>query len=61
MAERIREATLRGRPLGSKSFIRSLEESSGCKPQPRLPGRPRKEQALAGVAGEEQLLSEVGS
>ena len=41
LAERIRQATLRGRPLGSKSFVHFLEESSGRRMQPRPPGRPR--------------------
>jgi hypothetical protein len=59
MAERVREATLRGRSLGGMSFIHGLEQSDGRKLQTRSPCRPRKEQALA-AAGEEQLLLVVG-
>jgi putative transposase len=62
LAERIREATLRGRPLGSKSFVHSLEESSGRRLQPRPPGRPRKDrlrmdEALSAASGQEDQMS----
>ena len=58
--ERIREATLRGRPLGSKSFVVSLEESSGRRLQPRPPGRPPKERTFAAASGQEQMPLELG-
>jgi putative transposase len=41
-AERIREATRRGLPLGSDQFIERMSESSGRDLKPRPPGRPRK-------------------
>jgi putative transposase len=61
LAERIRQATLRGRPLGSKSFVHALEQSSGRRLQPRPPGRPRKEHSLAAASGQEQMSLERGS
>ncbi len=59
LAERIRQATLRGRPLGSKSFIHFLEESSGRRLQPRPPGRPGREAAMADTCGHEQMLFQM--
>jgi putative transposase len=42
LAQRIREATRRGRPLGSDDFVARLEEVIGRQIQPRKPGRPNK-------------------
>jgi REP-associated tyrosine transposase len=43
LLERIRDATRRGRPLGSEDFVVRVEEITGRKIRPRKPGRPRLE------------------
>jgi putative transposase len=56
IAERIRQATLRGRPLGGEAFVQSLEKTTGRRLHPNPPGRPRRENALASAAsGPEQM------
>jgi putative transposase len=40
--QRLRDATVRGRPLGSDTFIQGLEDRLGCPLKPKPPGRPRK-------------------
>ncbi len=52
--ERIREASKRGRPLGSEAFIKNLEEQAGRKLRPNPPGRPRKKPEMS-------ILSRVSS
>jgi putative transposase len=62
IAERVREATLRGRPLGPEAFVQSLERITGRRLQPNPPGRPRREPALARAAsGSEQMELEMGN
>jgi putative transposase len=39
--ERIREASKRGRPLGSEAFVEKLEQEAGRRLRPNPPGRPR--------------------
>jgi putative transposase len=50
LAERIRQATLRGRPLGNDTFVHSIEVSTGRRLRPKAPGRPRKQLAVAASA-----------
>jgi putative transposase len=45
--QRLREATLRGRPLGSEAFINGLESRLGCRLRPNPPGRPPKRKEVA--------------
>ena len=46
---RLEEATVRGRPLGSDSFVEALERQLGCRLRPQRAGRPaKKTQALEG-------------
>jgi putative transposase len=45
--ERIREASKRGRPLGSETFIKNLEEQAGRKLRPNPAGRPRKKPEMS--------------
>jgi len=45
LAERIREATRCGRPMGDEDFVARLEDLTGRRIRPRKPGRPRKELA----------------
>ena len=62
IAERVREATLRGRPLGGESFVQSLERTTGRRLHAKSPGRPRKEPALATAAsGPEQMELKIGN
>jgi putative transposase len=46
--ERIREASRRGRVLGSEEFINRLEREVGRGLRPNRPGRPRKKDVAAG-------------
>ena len=49
--ERLREATRRGRPLGSAEFVEHLERSLGRRLQPQKRGpKPRKTVQTAGVS-----------
>ena len=62
LAERVREATLRGRPLGGEAFVQSLERTTGRRLHPNPPGRRRKEAALATAAsGPEQMELKIGN
>lgn len=54
MAERIRQATRTGRPLGSEQFLEELEEITGRRLRPQAPGRPKK-------PGREELGCSAGS
>lgn len=59
LAERLREATLRGRPLGSEEFIDELERKTGRQLRPLPAGRPKKprtESAAAGADGRQLPL-----
>ena len=57
LAERIREAATRGRPLGDAGFIEHLERQTGRTLAPRAPGRPRKNVATEG----KQRALEIGN
>jgi putative transposase len=60
-AERVRQATLRGRPLGDEAFVQRLEEITGRCLHYRPPGRPRSDQAVATAAsGQDQMALEIG-
>jgi len=62
IGERVREATLRGRPLGGEAFVQSLEKSTGRRLHANPPGRRRKEPAVATAAsGPEQAGLEIGN
>lgn len=41
--QRVKEATLTGRPLGSEAFIDRLESALGCELRPRPRGRPARQ------------------
>ena len=58
LAERIRQATLRGRPLGGEAFVQSLENNTGRRLHPNPPGRPRKAPALASTASAPQQMQQ---
>jgi len=51
MAERIREATRRGCPLGSEAFVERIGRTLGRDLLPRPPGRPRKQAAALTLSG----------
>ena len=62
IAERVREATLRGRPLGGESFVQSLERTTGRRLHAKSPGRPRKERSITTTAsGPEQMELKIGN
>ena len=62
IAERVRDATLRGRPLGGEAFVQSLERSTGRRLHPNPPGRRSKAPALAtATSGPEQAEFEMGN
>jgi putative transposase len=62
LAERVREATLRGRPLGGDAFVQSLENATGRRLHRNPPGRPRKAPVLAATgSGPQQLGLEIGN
>jgi hypothetical protein len=48
--ERIREATVRGRPLGDKAFSAHMESIVGRRLTPNPVGRPRKQTELARIS-----------
>ncbi|HEV2688208.1 MAG TPA: transposase [Bryobacteraceae bacterium] len=58
LQERIRLATMTGRPFGSAEFANELEANAKRKLLPRRVGRPKKLQAM--VTAEEQLRLEIG-
>jgi putative transposase len=49
--QRLRDASMRGRALGSEEFVEQLEQQAGRRLRPNLPGRPRKK-----VAAEQMIL-----
>ena len=59
-AERIREASLRGRPLGTESFVRMLEVQTGRRLSPRAPGRPSRRSGLPSPSDSNQMALEIG-
>jgi putative transposase len=62
VAERIRQATLRGRPMGGEAFVQSLETATGRRLHLNRPGRPRRDSALVTAAsGPEQMELEIGN
>ena len=60
MAQRIREATRCGWPLGSESFIKELEQSAGRRLHPLPPGRPKADNNRDTTATDAQLALEMG-
>ena len=59
LAERLREATIRGRPLGTEAFVQQLERKAGRRLRPLPAGRPRKETGRS-ADGPPQLAFEIG-
>jgi len=51
LADRIREATRRGCPLGSDAFVERVGRALGRDLRPRPPGRPPKQPAALAVSG----------
>lgn len=61
LGERLREATVRGRPVGSPEFVEELEHRLHRQLLPKKPGRPRMGGESRGTCGEgEQLVLEIG-
>ena len=61
-AQRIREATRCGWPLGSAAFVRDLEQRAQRRLHPLPSGRPKKEKNEPRMAGEDdQLTLEMGA
>ena len=61
VAERLREATARGRPLGDEDFVRQLEGKTDRRLRPRPAGRPRKlVDVVAGPCRQQCLALENG-
>jgi putative transposase len=60
MAQRIREATRCGWPLGSESFVKHLEQSAGRRLHPLPPGRPKAHNDRDTGATDGQLALEMG-
>jgi putative transposase len=59
-AQRIREATHCGRPLGWESFVQELEQIAGRRLRPLPPGRPRVENERRTASLDGQLTLEMG-
>jgi putative transposase len=55
--QRLREATLRGRPLGSEEFIDGLESQIGHRLRPNPPGRPPKRKDVAAESPQQMSLA----
>jgi putative transposase len=53
--DRLREASRRGRALGSVSFVEQLERQTGRRLRPKPPGRPKKDGSAAA-----QMSLEIG-
>jgi hypothetical protein len=53
--DRIRDATLAGRPLGSDEFLERLEREFSCQAHRNPPGRPRKPPTHTESASSTQL------
>jgi len=60
LGERLREATSRGRPLGSDDFIDGLERREHRRLRPLPVGRPRRERAAPGDSEQVQLTFDIG-
>jgi hypothetical protein len=58
-ARQFREATSRGRPLGSTEFVERLEQESGRMLRPQKVGRPPKK-LLETASTDLPLLAEIG-
>ncbi len=58
LAERLREATIRGRPFGAEEFAHELEGKTERRLCPLPVGRPRKKEE---AAGDEQQCCDCGS
>ncbi len=50
LAERLREATIRGQPLGGEEFVSELEQKARRRIRPLPPGRPRKKREVNGTS-----------
>jgi putative transposase len=62
LAERIREATVRGRPLGAAEFVEDMERRAGRSLRPMTPGRPRKaRESDHDLRETPQLVLEIGN
>jgi hypothetical protein len=57
MAQRLREATRSGWPLGSEDFVCDLEQRAQRRLHPLPPGRPKKEVNEPRMAGEDGQLT----
>ena len=60
MAQRIRESTRCGWPLGSESFVRDLEQRAGRRLHRLPPGRPKADNERETVTLDGQLALEMG-
>lgn len=60
LAQRLREATVRGRPLGSEEFIDRLERREGRRLRPRPVGRPKRDGREGNAPEEVQLALRIG-
>jgi putative transposase len=62
LAERIREATARGRPLGAAEFIDDMEQRAGRSLRPMPSGRPKKAHGNhTDLPATAQLALEIGN
>ena len=59
-AQRIREATRCGWPLGSETFVKELEQAAGRRLHPLPPGRPRADNERQTHSTNGQLALEMG-
>ena len=59
-AQRIREATRCGWPLGSKAFVQDLEQRFRRRLHPLTPGRPKAETGRGAAALDGQLMLDIG-
>jgi hypothetical protein len=60
LGERVRQATLRGRPLGGEAFVQWLERTTGRRLHPYPPGRRRERPAIA-VSEAAQTEMQIGN
>jgi hypothetical protein len=60
MAQRIREATRGGWPLGSEAFVHELEQLAGRRLHPLPPGRPKADNERQTASKDGQLTLEMG-
>lgn len=59
-AQRIREATRCGWPLGSKAFVQDLEQRFRRRLHPLTPGRPKADNGRPGRPLDGQLMLDIG-